>query len=52
MALVDGNMKNHRDLCFSTDAGYAEYMGLPGRVRTGCPNTPDCVTILCSAQTK
>ena len=38
--VLDGNMKNHRDVCSAVNAGYVEYKGLPGRVRTGCPNTP------------
>ena len=38
--ILDGNMKNNREVCFAVDAGYAEFSGLPGRVRTGCPNTP------------
>ncbi len=38
--VMDGNMKNHRDVCFATNAGYVEYQGLHGRVRSGCPNTP------------
>ena len=37
--VVGGNMKNHRDVCLATNAGYTEYNGLP--VRTGCPNSPD-----------
>lgn len=41
-------MKNHRDVCCATYAGYAEYKGLPGRVRTGCPNTPAYKSAYCS----
>ena len=32
--------KNHTDVCFPTNAGYIEYKGLKGQVRSGCPNTP------------
>lgn len=40
-ALVfDGNMKNHRDVCFATNAGVACFKGLDGQVRIGCQNTP------------
>lgn len=46
--VVDGNMKNHRDVCCASYAGYAEYKGLPGRVRTGCPNTPAFKSAYCS----
>lgn len=48
MIVIDGNMKNHRDVCLATHAGYAEYKGLPGMVRTGCPNTPDYMSRFCS----
>lgn len=39
--VIDGNMKNHRSVCAASDAGYIEYDGLPGRVKTGCTNTPE-----------
>ena len=45
--VVDGNMKNHRQVCFATKAGYVDYRGLPGRVRTGCPNSPDYQSAFC-----
>ena len=48
MMVVDGNMKNHRDVCFASSAGYVEYKGLPGRIQTGCPNTPDFKSSYCS----
>ena len=38
--IPDENMKNSRERCFATHAGYAEFSGLPGRMRIGCPNTP------------
>ncbi len=41
-------MKNHRDVCCATYAGFAEFSGLPGRVRTGCPNTPAYKSPYCS----
>lgn len=41
-------MKNHRDVCFAANAGYVEYSGLPGRVRTGCPNTPEFKSRYCA----
>ena len=46
--VVDGNMKNHRDVCFAASAGYVEYKGLTGRVRTGCPNTPEFKSHYCA----
>jgi len=33
-------MKNRRDVCRATNAGYLEYSGLPGRVKARCQNTP------------
>lgn len=45
--VIDGNMKNHRDVCLATEAGYIEYLGLPGRVTTGCANTPDFKSRYC-----
>ena len=48
MVIMDGNMKNHRDVCLATHAGYAEYHGLPDMVQTGCPNTPDYKSRFCS----
>ena len=44
-------MKNHRDVCMATEAGYAEFDGLPGRVRTGCPNTPKLKSRYCDLHT-
>ena len=47
----DGNMKNHRDVCFASSAGYTEYDGLPGSIKTGCPNTPDFKSRYCKLHT-
>ena len=41
MIVLDGNMKNSRQICAATDAGFVEYDGFPGLVKTGCMNTPD-----------
>ena len=41
-------MKNHREVCFATDAEYAEFGNLPGQVKTGCPNTPALNSRYCS----
>lgn len=38
--VVDGNLKNHRSVCAPTDAGYIQYTGLPGTIKSGCTNTP------------
>ena len=48
MALVfDGNLKNHRDVCFATNAGHAECKGSEGQVRVGCQNTPSYKSRYC-----
>ena len=39
--VLDGNMKNRRDVCMARDAGYTAYEGIPGSVKTGCMNTPE-----------
>ena len=38
--VMDGNMKNRRDVCMARDAGYIEYSGLPGAIKTGSLHTP------------
>ena len=38
--VLDGNMKNSREVCFATDAGHTEFSGLAGMIQTGCSNTP------------
>lgn len=38
--VIDGNMKNRRDICAATEAGFAEYKGLPGMIKTGCQRSP------------
>ena len=38
--VLDGNMKNHRDICLARSAGTVEFKNLPGQITTGCINTP------------
>ena len=38
--VLDGNMKNRRDVCFAKDAGFIEFEGLPGLIKTGCTASP------------
>ena len=45
--MFDGNCKNFRDVCKARDAGYAEYEGLQGIVKTGCMNTPKLGSRFC-----
>lgn len=41
-------MKNHRNVCNATLAGYAHFKGLAGQVQTGCPNTPVYKSSFCA----
>jgi len=41
-------MKNHRAVCAATEAGYIEYAGLPGSIKSGCKNTPVQISRFCS----
>jgi len=41
-------MKNHRAVCAATEAGYIEYAGLPGSIKSGCTNTPVQISRFCS----
>ena len=45
--VIDGNMKNRRDVCAATEAGYTEYNGLPGVIKTGCQLTPSFQSKFC-----
>ena len=38
--VIDGNMKNRHDVCAATEAGFIEYEGLPGVIKTGCQLSP------------
>ena len=40
-------MKNHRDVCAAKEAGYAEFEGLTGKVKTGCTNIPQLMSHYC-----
>ena len=49
MALVlDGNQKNNRPVCAAEDAGFVEYAGLSGKVKTGCMDTPEQRRCFCT----
>lgn len=47
--VFDGNQKNNRPVCAAQDAGYVEYEGLAGSVKTGCMNTPEQQSRFCSS---
>lgn len=40
MLVIDGNMKNRRDICAATEAGFIEFDGLPEAIKTGCQLSP------------
>ena len=47
--IIDGNMKNHRAVCLPRKLDmHNNHHGLPGKIRTGCPNTPDLRSRFCS----
>lgn len=45
--VLDGNQKNNRSVCAAEEAGYVEYAGLPGKVKTGCLKTPEQQSTFC-----
>jgi len=38
--VIDGNMKNRRNVRAANEAGYLEYDELEGNIKTGCPMIP------------
>ena len=42
------NQKNNRPVCAADEAGYVQYEGLPGKVKTGCMNTPLQTSTFCA----
>ena len=46
--MLDGNMKNSREVCNAIQAGHTEFNGLPGSIQTGCPNTPSYKSQYCT----
>ena len=38
--VLDGNMKNRRDVCAASEAGFIEYESLPGAIKSGCQFSP------------
>ena len=38
--VLDGNLKNRRDVCAATEAGFIQYPILPGSIKTGCQLSP------------
>ena len=46
--VMDGNMKNRRDTCSVKDAGFIQFAGLSGSIKTGCTATPAFKSRYCS----
>lgn len=46
--VIDGNVKNHQDVCMATAAGFVQFKGLRGQVQTGCSSTPGYNSLYCS----
>ncbi len=40
-------MKNRRAVCLAKDAGFIEYPGLPGHIKTGCMSSPQFKSRYC-----
>ena len=40
-------MKNRRDVCYAKDAGFIQFDGLPGSIKTGCQATPAYMSRYC-----
>lgn len=38
--VIDGNLKNCRDVCAATEAGFIQYPSLSGSIKTGCQLSP------------
>ena len=45
--VIDGNMKNRHDVCMAKDAGYIQYPGLPGHIKSGCTSSPKFMSRYC-----
>ena len=45
--MLGGNVKNRRDICGAKDAGWIQYPGLPGRIKTGCVSSPSFKSWYC-----
>ena len=46
--VIDGNMKNRRDVCYAKDAGFIQFDGLSGSIKTGCAASPAFKSRYCS----
>lgn len=48
LLVLDGNMKNYRDVCNAKVAGFIEFEGLDGLIKTGCSASPDFKSRYCA----
>ena len=46
--VLKGNQKNNHPVCAAKEAEFVEYVGLPGKVKTGYMATPEQTGIFCS----
>lgn len=46
--VIDGNSKNRRDVCYAKDAGFIQFDGLSGSIKTGCTATPTYKSRYCA----
>lgn len=49
--VLDGNMKNRRDVCMAKDAGCIQYPGIPGHIKSGCTASPQYKSRFCQEHT-
>ena len=47
--ILDGNVKNRREVCNAKDAGFIQFDNLPGLIKTGCTATPAFKNRYCTA---
>ena len=45
--MLDGNLKNRRDVCSATEAGFIEYSSFPVAIKTGCQLSPCSTSKFC-----
>ena len=46
--MLDGNMKNQRNIGAATEAGYIQYPHLPESIKTGCQLSPPSTSKYCT----
>ena len=46
---MSGSSRSRRDVCSAKDAGFIEFSGLPGSIKTGCQATPAYKSCYCKS---